>query len=98
MCLALMFNKMYAEAETLLNDFKNHSFEFYKSKNVDVLNEYFKLKVLLRLVLFISAGKILDNFNEIKAHESLFNELYEALTLDEKLNTHLSFSVIIERL
>lgn len=93
MCLALMFNKMYSEAEVILNDFQNHSFEFYKSKNVDVLTEYFKLKVLLRLVLFISAGKILDNFHEIKEHDIIFNELYEALPLDEKLNTHLSFSI-----
>ncbi len=93
MCLALMFNKMYSEAQVLLNEFQNHEFEFYKSKNVDVLTEYFKLKVLLRLVLFISEGKIMQNFHEIKGFELLFNELYEALPLDEKLNTHLSFSL-----
>lgn len=93
-CISLIFNKMYAEADQLLNELENNNFEFINNKNADVITEYFTLLVLIRLDIIIASGKIIEYSKEVAELESKYNNLKELLPLNEKLNANLSFSVI----
>ncbi len=93
-CISLIFNKMYDEAEKLIDELENKGFEFIKNKNADVITEYFTLGVLIKLDIIISSGKIPDYTKEVTELESKYNDLKDLLPMNERLNANISFSLI----
>jgi tetratricopeptide (TPR) repeat protein len=93
-CISLIFNKMYPEAEQLIYEIETNGFEFTKHKNADVITEYFTLLVLIKLDIIIASGKIPGYTKEVVELESKYNNLKELLPLNEKLNANISFSLI----
>lgn len=93
-CISLIFNKMYSEAEQLIDEIENNGFEFIKNKNADVITEYFTLGVLIKLDIIISSGKIREYAKELSELEAKYNNLKDLLPMNEKVNANISFSLI----
>lgn len=93
-CISLIFNKMYPEAEALINELDSNGFEFNKNKNADVITEYFTLGVLIKLDIIIASGRIPEYTKEVVELESKYNSLKELLPMNEKLNANINFSLI----
>jgi hypothetical protein len=93
-CISLIFNKMYAEAEKLITELSDNPIDFYKSKNADVVSEYFTLQVLIQMDIIISSGKMHDFSEELLKLESKYNSLKDILPLNEALNANLNFALI----
>lgn len=93
-CISLMFNKMYDEAEKLISELENNPIDFYKSRSADVIAEYFTIQVSIRMDLIISSGKMGEYSDELSKMESRYNSLKDSLPLNESLNANISFSLI----
>lgn len=93
-CISLIFNKMYGEAEQLINELENKGFEFNANKNADVITEYFTLLVLIKLDIIIASGEIAEYTKKIAELELKYNSLKDLLPMNERLNANISFSLI----
>ncbi len=93
-CISLMFNKMFPEADQLIKETEIRMHELKNSKNADVITEYFTLLVLIKLDIIISSGNMTEYGAKISELESRYNALKDLLPLNEKLNANLSFSLI----
>ena len=93
-CLSLIFNKLYSEAGDLLSRFDDSPDLFSKSKNAEVITEYFSFKVLMRLILAISNGEFKVPHYEIPELEKFFEKYKDFLPVDQSINTNLCLAVI----
>lgn len=93
-CISLIFNKMYEEAEILINETEINTIHFTRNRDADVVAEYFTLLVLIKLDIIISSGKVSQYTDELSELESKYNNLKDLLPMNEKLNANISFSLI----
>jgi hypothetical protein len=93
-CISLIFNKMFEEAEKILDEVDNNGFDFYNNTSVDIVTEYFILQTLVRMDVVISGGNMLAFADELAKHESKYNSIKDILPLNEKVNANISFSLI----
>lgn len=93
-CLVLFYLKKFTDAEFFLEETEDKLSGFKKSTNPDIRTELFTLFVLIRTNILISNNTIKDNLSKIKFFENEFQLNVDILKDDEKVSSHLNFTIL----
>ncbi len=93
LCIALIYQQKFDEAESLLDKTGLIIMSNPKSKLPHLKHDIFTVNVLLRMDIWIASERIKENLHWIKPMETLFHENEEYLGSDEKITTYYHFIV-----